>query len=268
MEEGDETFVLSEWLVIDAWRTGSDGIVSETHVNFRWITGAPFLSLYSLSLSCLFIILPVFSLHIFIIFCTYHFFFLPVPTGCINASSHMLQAESQLSLLSQNDWPGHTSGNPWQEVHCPASSTTHPFIELTGSGPFVGFYTSWKNKANTEPKHWWEVCLSSRSWAEVTHALVQGLFSATMQNSIYNSITDEYNDLSYPLWSFTGGQLHLPKDAQTGGLCHYCFKLSHMPFFAPLLLSSHPPKPICGSPSYWGWIKKLFGKAIHQPAKS
>ncbi len=43
------------------------------------------------------------------------FFLLPVQTGCTSVGSHMLLAESQLSLLSQSDGPGHTSGSPWQE---------------------------------------------------------------------------------------------------------------------------------------------------------
>lgn len=44
----------------------------------------------------------------------YRFFFLPVQTRCIDVGSHMLLAEGQLSLLSQSDWPGRTSGSPWQ----------------------------------------------------------------------------------------------------------------------------------------------------------
>lgn len=53
------------------------------------------------------------------------FLFLPVQTGCINAGSHMLLAESQLSLLSQSDGPGHTSGNPWLGSPLP-SLLRHP----------------------------------------------------------------------------------------------------------------------------------------------
>lgn len=36
------------------------------------------------------------------------------------SASHMLLAESQLSLLSQSDGPGHTSGNPWQGSPLPS----------------------------------------------------------------------------------------------------------------------------------------------------
>lgn len=74
------------------------------------------------------------------------FFFLPVQTGCISVSSHMLLAESQLSLLSQSDGPGHTSGSPWQgsPPAQPASPPVTPtrFMEPTGSRSFVGFNAS------------------------------------------------------------------------------------------------------------------------------
>lgn len=107
----------------------------------------------------------------------------PWTTGCITAASQMLLAESQLSLLSQSDGPGHTSGNPWQGSPLPSLLHPHPHPLYRADWIKISrwlFYASWKNKTNTEPKHRGEICLSSRSWAEVTHALAQGLFSASL----------------------------------------------------------------------------------------
>lgn len=84
-------------------------------------------------------------------------FFLPVPTGCINANSHMLQAERQLSLLSQSDGPGHTSGNPWQGSPLPRL-LHHPPLYGAEWIDIVQFTPPEKTKAiQNQNNEWWSV---------------------------------------------------------------------------------------------------------------
>lgn len=153
MERGLK-LVLSERLVIDASRTHHAGTFSEkrtAHVKCRWITEAslllknPFFP-HPTSLNCLFVTLPIFS-----------FFFPPYLYNCflldfsIFPSSHMLLAQSQLSLLSQSNVLGHTSGIPWQGSPLP-SLHHHPqhffLMGLTGSRSFVGLRLCLLKKQN------------------------------------------------------------------------------------------------------------------------
>lgn len=66
-------------------------------------------------------------------------------------SSHMLLAQSQLSLLSQSNVLGHTSGIPWQGSPLP-SLHHHPqhffLMGLTGSRSFVGLRLCLLKKQN------------------------------------------------------------------------------------------------------------------------
>lgn len=81
-----------------------------------------------LFLNGLFVILPILSISYLHLCLPLHLsfsFFLLVQNGCIDAGSHMLLAESQLSLVLQSDGPGHTSGNPWQRSPLP-SLLHHP----------------------------------------------------------------------------------------------------------------------------------------------
>lgn len=85
--------------------------------------------------------------------------------------------------------------SPGREVPCPASSSSsttapHHFFPFLKSWvdrdltlAFVG--ASWKNKTDTKPKQWGEVCLSSLSCAGVRNAPAQGLLSTKLQHSIY-----------------------------------------------------------------------------------
>lgn len=134
--------------------------------------------------------------------CTYPFFFLPVQTGCIIMGSHMLLAESQLSLLSQSDGPGHTSGNPWQGSPLPSLlHHSHPLYRTDWIEIFHWLLRLLKQQNRYRTKHVGEVFLSSRSWGEVTHALAQGLFSTTLPHSIYQLSINQRIIIIYLLMS-------------------------------------------------------------------
>lgn len=97
------------------------------------------------------------------------FAFRPLQTGGINLGSHKFPAESQLShFFAYSDGTGHTSGS--------LSSLLHLRHGLNDLSTFTGFYSSWNNKTFAEPKQYGDICLSSRSWTVVPHALAKGLF--------------------------------------------------------------------------------------------
>lgn len=199
MERGMK-LLLSEQLVMDALRSHFAGTFSETaHVNCRWETETSlFFSLglfFSHGFICelsichylpvSFLISPPLSSTVHIMF---SFFLCRL---CNNRSFPYAPGwESAVALIAEwwarsHIWQPLAGKSPVQ----PPSSPPPPFTELTGSRSFVGFYASWKNKTNREPKHWVEACLSSQSWAEVTHDLVQEIFSTTLPLSIYSQLS-------------------------------------------------------------------------------
>lgn len=133
MERGMK-LLLSEQLVLDAFRTHFAGTFSEAaHMKSRWETET---SLFSHGFICELsichyspvssLISPPLSSTLRIVFSVF------LSDSASTAASHMLLAESQLSLLSQSDEPGHTSGNPWQGsplsslLHHPPPTPPHP----------------------------------------------------------------------------------------------------------------------------------------------
>lgn len=124
-----------------------------------------------LFLNCLFVILPTSSPSLCQI-STIVFF---------DAASHMLLAESQLSLLSQSDGPGHTSGNPWQGsplAQPPPTDWTEIFRRL-----FTPAETTKPIQNQNTAK---EVCLSSQLSRGYT---CSGSRAFQHQHSIYQLIS-------------------------------------------------------------------------------
>lgn len=206
--------LLSEQLVMDALRNHSAGTFSETaHVNCRWVTlflslhpffprfhlWIVYLSLFAHLLSHL--TSPLLFSTIHIIFC----FFLC--SLCINHSFPYASSwESAVALITvwlarSHIWQPLAGKSPVQTPPSPPP----PFTELTGSRSFVGFYASWKNKTNKEPKHCWSLSFISELSRGYTCSCSRAFqhYTAGQHLSINQLINYKYNDL--PLNLLTTG---------------------------------------------------------------
>lgn len=188
-------------MAVDASRTRSVGAFTETcelqmsNRNFKlffpmvlFLKRLPVINILS-PLSYLLHCLPPFNR-----------FLLPLPSSCITEASRELLAESQLSLLSQSDGPGHTSGNPWQGSPLPRllrHPPNPPLWSWLDQDLSLAFTPPEKTKpiANQNTK---ERAVFHLRAEQRLHMLLLKSFSALDWHTAfidYHPISDSFNDL-------------------------------------------------------------------------